>query len=165
MVNAKTVKPDGMVVSTTRNVYSSSGKLTESIVVSENTTSKTIVEYDEAGLIKSKETVTTRKGNRVGSEDEAPPGRVLIKYNEKGFEIERLNYSESGALLRRQTSGFDGRGLLTETVSYKANGAVENRQLYEYDAHGNRTKTISAIVSETGERQYLVLERRTISYY
>ena len=115
--------------------------------------------------MKSKETITTRKGSRGGSED-APPGRVLIKYNEKGLEIESLYYSESGAFLRRQTSGFDGRGLLTETVTYKADGSVESRRIYEYDSNGNRTKTISATVSETGEKtRYLLLERRTISYY
>lgn len=164
LVDAKTVKPDGKLFSTTRNVYSSSGKLIESIVVSENTTSKTTVRYDETGLIKSKETVTTRKGNRIGSED-APPGRVLIKYNQKGFEIERLDYSESGALLRRQTSGFDGRGLPTETIFYKEDGTVEDRRIYEYDTHRNLIKTIFAAVSENGETRYLVWEQRIISYY
>jgi len=112
------------------------------------------------------ETLTTLKDvGRFNSEDPAP-GRVVVKYNEKEFEIERLNYSESGRLIRRQTSSFDERGKQIEHIVYKADGAeVESKQVYEYDEHGNRIKTISVTVSPKGEVQYSILEQRTISYY
>lgn len=155
----------GEVTRITLNSYNSEGKLVESTLSSRSILSKTIIEYGEAGWMKKKETLTTAKGGgRFSSEDPAP-GRVVIKYNEKGLEIERLNYSVSGTFIRRQTSSFDERGKQSELVFYKADGEVESKQVYEYDEYGNRIKTISVTVSPKGEVQYLILEQRTISYY
>ncbi len=165
LVKVEASNSNGEVTSTTLNSYDSTGKLVESTVSSKTITSKTAIEYDEAGWMKKKETLTTSKDDGRFSSDDPAPGRIVIKYNEKEFEIERLNYSESGTLIRRQTSSFDERGKQSELVFYKADGEIESKNVYEYDEHGNRVKTISVTVSSKGEVQNSVLEQRTISYY
>jgi hypothetical protein len=165
LIKEEVFNPNGEVTRTTINSYNSADELIESTVSSKTITSKTIIEYDEAGRIKKKETLTTAKADRRFSSEDPSPGRIVIKYNEKGFEIERLNYSESGTLILRQTSGFDERGKQSELVFYKSDGEVESKQVFEYDEHGNRVKTILVTVSPKGEVQYSVLEQRTISYY
>lgn len=166
------LKPDGSLLSTTRNIYNRDGKLTETNISGETLTIKTILEYDQTGSIISKEVITAYKDNkadqrgvRVYRSHDPTPGRIFITYNKKGFQTEELHYSESGLLTRRHTSIYDDAGKLIETTFYKANGEVESKRVYEYDGHGNLVKTSAPSISTTGEPRYLVLEQRIITYY
>jgi antitoxin component YwqK of YwqJK toxin-antitoxin module len=165
LIKEEVSNSSGEVTRITLNSYNSQGKLAESTISSKSISSKTIIEYDEAGWMKKKETLTLAKDRGRFSSDDPSPGRVVIKYNVKGLEIERLNYSESGMLIRRQTSSFDVQERQTELVFYKANGEVESKRVYEYDEHGNRIKTTLVTVSPNGQVQYSTFEQRIISYY
>ncbi len=159
------LKPNGSLLSTTINVYNEGGKLTETNMIAETVTIKTTIEYDETGAMKTKEVNTIYKDNRVFRSHDPVPGRLVITYNKKGLETEKLQYSESGDLTYRQIFSYDEAGKLIEFASYKANGVVEGRRIYEYDGYGNRVKTSSAVVSPKGEIRYLILEQRIINYW
>ncbi len=172
LIKAVVLKPDGSLLSTTRNVYDGDGKLTETNINGETLIIKTTIEYDQTGSIKSKEVITTYKDNeadqrgvRVYRSHDPTPGRVFTTYNKKGFQTEELQYSESGLLTRKHTSIYDEAGKLIETTFYKANGDVESKRVYEYDGHGNLVKTSAPSISTTGELRYLILEQRIITYY
>jgi hypothetical protein len=159
------LKPDGSLLSTTRNVYNDGGKLIETNMIAETVTIKTTIEYDETGAMKTKEVNTVYKDNRVFRSHDPVPGRLVITYNKKGLETEKRQYSESGNLTYKQTFSYDKAGKLIEYASYKANGEVEGRRIYEYDGYGNRVKTSSAVVSANGEVRHLILEQRIINYW
>jgi antitoxin component YwqK of YwqJK toxin-antitoxin module len=165
LINVEVLNPDGAIMSTTQNRYNSLGKLVESIVISKTISSKTTIEYDEAGWMKSKETVTTTKDNSRLSSHEPTPGRIVIRYSEKGLETESLHYSELGMLKSRQTLTYNEQRRLSESIFYKANGEIERRWIYEYDEYGNLVKTSWVILLPTGETKYLMIGRRTIKYF
>ncbi len=164
-------KPDGSLLSTTQNVYNRAGKLIETHLSGENLTIKTTTEYDETGAMKTKEVITVYKDNgnhknrRIISSHDPTPGRLFITYNKKELETGRIQYSETGGIIYKQTLSYDDSGRLAEFIYYKATGEVESRLIYEYDGYGNRIKTSSAAVSPIGEVRYLTLEERVIKYW
>jgi hypothetical protein len=166
LITEETFDANGAIIGSTRNSYNGSGKLVESTINSKTINSKITIQYDNAGWMKRKETLTTvAKDEGVFSSHEPNPGRVVIVYNEKGHEVERIVYSVSETLVRRNTSSYSEQGNLSEIIDYRANGEVESKLVYEYDQHGSLVKRSLVKLTPAGEMKHSIIEQRIISYY